>query len=300
MFVSDPPNRRVLWYQLHRRRDGLLETAQRRAAVEGYNASWLAVNSLGDLYFTGRQAGENVVSNVDSVFRQDVADIVAGNSMMPTEVYSRANSGNPNARVWVPSGVSVDSFNIYWGNQEGGTTHGSVVRGPRQNLGSVVSSAAAIMELSTQMEEVRGVTQTGTHVFWLAPQGVYGLTKTASSTVISPDEGLIAQPPPGGDDNLPSWNPMAIAYDGDSSVYITDASAAGRGMLYTLPALNLAQHNLTRFVEAPGIYHLAILDFQTVYAPDVGAASTVRASYFALGLSAFLATALIPEVAAAA
>lgn len=268
LFVSDPTNSRILWYQLMRGANGgILETGPRRAAVEGYNASWLAVNAQGDLYFTGHMVSELTDGSIDSIFRQDAANIVAGYSTNPTEVYSRFNSGNPTSRVWMPSGLSVDSFNIYWGNQEAGTTHGSVVRGSRQNLGAAVSSDAQIMELSTQMDQVGGVTATGTHIFWLAPDGVYGLTKSTAYTITDPSEGRVALAPPG-DSNGASWTPRGIAWDGDSTIYISDASEAGRGKIYSAPSLNLAVHNLTKFVDVPGIYDIAVMDFSNVFITD--------------------------------
>jgi len=280
LFVSDPPNSVILCYDMHTLPTGLLSIQNRRAAVEGYNASWLAVNSQGDLYFTGRKASiaaATLTNHNNSVFRQDVANIVAGYSTDPTEVYSRANSGNPNARVWVPSGLAVDSFNIYWGNQEEGTTHGSLVKGPRQNLGSAVSSAGTIMELSTQMDEVRGVANTGTHLFWNTPDGVYGVSKTTASTVTNPEQGLIAtSPPDGGEENGKKWSPMSIAFDGEASVYISDQ---GLGRLYTMPAQTLKPSNLTMFVDAPGIARVAVCDFHNTFTALTGTGGVGAATH---------------------
>jgi hypothetical protein len=279
---------------LHRN-NGLLQTGNRRAAVEGYNASWLAVNSQGDLYFTGRRVSSYSTNHNNSVFRQDVANIVAGYSSNPTEVYSRANSGNPNARVWVPSGLAVDSFNIYWGNQDEGTTHGSLVKGPRQNLGSAVSSAGQIMELSTQMDEVRGVANTGTHLFWNTPDGVYGMTKTTASTVTNPNQGLIATSPPGGGEvNGRTWSPMSIAYDGDSSVYISDQ---GLGRLYTMPAASLAPSNMSMFVDAPGIARVAIADFHSAFSALTGVGAATHTFKEPSFLLPFLVVAALSTVA---
>merc|ERR1719440_1068455 len=125
--------------------------AQQFVAVEGWTVNWMAINGIGDLYFTGHAVVTPPQSAYDSVWRQDAVKIALGNTLSPVEVYTRSNSGNPNPKVWMPSGIAVDSFYIYWGNQELGQTHGSVSKGPRQNIGKV--SDTAIRPLSSSVEE---------------------------------------------------------------------------------------------------------------------------------------------------
>jgi len=251
----------IWWYTLHRRPNGLLETAGRRfAAVEGYAAQWLAVNGQGDLYFTGQpsEAGKNGSKQGDltCVYRQDAADISRGISRHPVEIYSRSNTGNPNSKAWQPSGVAVDSFYVYWGNHEQGKKHGSIVRGVRKNLGTL-NLGTRLLKMNDAIDEVRGMAATGTHIFFLGPAGVYGMPKNQPDTVHNDTIGLIAAAP-GDSNNAANWNPMSIAFDGDATLYFTDTS---NGVVYSLPAQNAAGHRLTKFTDAPGVHGVSLIAF---------------------------------------
>merc|ERR1719458_934828 len=187
------------------RPNGMLETVGRRfAAVEGYAAQYLAVNGQSDLYFTGQpsEPGKNgsAKGGFACVYRQDAV-----------EIYSRSNSGNPNSKAWQPSGVTVDSFYVYWGNHEQGKKHGSVVRGVRKNLGTL-NLGTRLLKMNDALDEVRGMTSTGTHIFFLGPAGVYGMPKNQPDTVHNDTIGLIAAAP--GDSNAAAnWNPTNIGFD---------------------------------------------------------------------------------------
>ena len=135
LFVADPPKKIIWWYQLGLTNAGFLQTTgKQRAAVEGFSAHWLAVNGAGNLYFSGHPASKNG-SLADSIWRIDNEQIVNGDTFNPTEIYTRANTGQPDPKVWELSGLAVDSFYIFWGNQAGGTKHGSVSKGTRANIG---------------------------------------------------------------------------------------------------------------------------------------------------------------------
>lgn len=264
LYVADPPNAVIYWYQLRRRPDGLLETVGRRfAAVEGYAAQWLAVNGQGDLYFTGKLADGNSKNKsgskkggVTSVYRQDASDISRGISRHPVEIYSRSNSGNPNSKAWQPSGIAVDSFYVYWGNHEQGKKHGSIVRGIRKNLGTL-NLGTRLLKMNDALDEVRGMAATGTHIFFLGPNGVYGMPKNQPDTVHNDTIGLIAAAP-GDSNDAANWNPVSIAFDGDSTLYFTDTA---NGVVYSLPANNAAGHRLTKFTDAPGVHGVSLVAF---------------------------------------
>lgn len=251
LFVSDPPNNVIWWYNLAMRRDGLLETGPRHAAVQNFSASWLSVSGLGDLYFTGHQQGAPAASSYDSVYRQDAVNLLSGNSLQPTELFSRSNSGSPNPQAWMPSGVAVDAFSVYWGNQELGGTHGSVVQGL---ITSGVSQGTSVLPISNALEQVNGVAVTGTSVFWAAPEGVYGRTKGLPLTMSDAQQGFIAGPP------QQDWTPAGLAWDGENTLYVADASNDDAAV-YSLPALNVQSSQMLKFADAPGINDLAIIGF---------------------------------------
>lgn len=249
LFVADPPKNIIWWYQLGLTNAGFLQTTgKQRAAVEGFSAHWLAVNGAGDLYFSGHPASKNG-SVADSIWRLDNEQIVNGDTFNPTEVYTRANTGQPDPKVWELSGLAVDSFYIFWGNQAGGTKHGSVSKGTRANIG-LQSQDMFVTTLDDALEEVRGLTTSGTEIFWLAREGVYGQIKTTSAKVSDPQVGLISPP------HSLDWNPMSISWDGSSQLYFTDAN---EGAIYTVPSLLAMQQEMVKFADAPYCHGIAIL-----------------------------------------
>lgn len=292
LFVADPPNEVIWWYTLRRRPDGLLETnGQRLAAVEGVVARWITVNTVGDVYFTGRLV--NSTEQYDSVFRHDVQKLVRGISIGPTLVYSRENTGSI-ARAYAPSGIAVDSLYVYWGNQEEGTTHGSVVKGSGIYGGSQLQGATSgedrrLTLLSNATEEVRGMAATGSHIFYITPTGVYGLLKTPQQPVTDPEFGLMSTGPPGS--NASNWSPTNIAWDGATTLYLADDQG---GEIFTLPAVNTLQHSLAKHSDAPGVHSLAVVGFTRVPREARGGAAagaTLTAAPLLLAIAATAAAA---------
>lgn len=249
LYVSDPPQGKIFSYNLLRDEgNGLLMTdGHQHVAVEGFEAHWMSVDGVGDLYFTGKEAVAPPQSSYDAIYRHDWAQLEQGVTINPNEVYSRPNSGNPNPRVWMPSGIAVDSFFVYWANQERGADHGSVVKGSRQNLGG--SAEAVLSTLTSQNEEVRGMAATGTLLYYVTPDGVYAIPKTGTSA------SLLSPPPPENDENEP-WDPRSIAWDGGGTLYFTDNMA---GRIYSVPAGDTLPHDITRFADAPGVHGVTIL-----------------------------------------
>jgi hypothetical protein len=268
LFVADPSEGKVYKYRLSKDADGLLQTdGVQQVALDGFAVSWMAVNSLGDLYFTGKAEVESPASSYDAVFRVDASLIASGNKLSPKEIYTRSNSGSPFPNVWLPSGIAVDSFYIYWGNQERGTQHGSVIKGNRMNvLGR--SAPSALQQMNAAHDEVRGMTTTGTSVFYLTTGGVYGVPKVQGSTITDPTEGLVAPPPGGGDLNdALNFDPKSIAWDGDTTAYLTDYTA---GKVYSIPTTSLRMHNLSLFVDAPGVYGMTFFSYESSHLLNSG------------------------------
>lgn len=258
LFVADPGSKVIWWYKL-RVRDGFLETyGERHAAVQNVTAQWLAVNGVGDLYFTGREKSKTTGAfGPTSIFRQDARHLATGNAFGTVEVYSRANTGSPDPKVWEPSGLAVDSLFVYWANSEGGSAHGSVVKGSRANIG-LLPKEQRLEVLSKAVNQVHSLASTGTHIFYTSPKGVYGVLKSTSTPATNATFGLIAGPPAEG--NVSAWNPAGIAWDGDNSLYFTETST---GAVYMVPSMNKKAKTLKKFVDAPGVVSLAHIAFAT-------------------------------------
>lgn len=246
LFVADPGRQKIFWYQLIIEDDGLLKTSGHQfVAVDGVSAQWLAVNGLGDLYFTGALAG----SAHRAVFRQDVTKITAGNALDPLEVYSRANSGYPNPRVWMPSGVAVNSFDIYWGNEQQGISNGAVCSGTRQNIG--VTSALEVNVVSRQVDEVRGMAIAGETVFYLSPQAVYAAEAVARDVPpTNPSVGRVQETNITG-----GWDPRSIAFDGENTMYWTETRS---GIIYQFPSGDTNMHPMSKYIDAPQVFGVTV------------------------------------------
>jgi len=263
LYVADPPNSIVWVFSLVVSSGFLRTVGQGRAALEGVSAHWLSLNGDGDLYFVGHKvasysanSSDNKTSLLsgsnstapDSIWRHDAEKLANGDTFEPVEVYSRSNT---DSKAWQVSGLAVDSFHIFWGNQVDGTVHGSLCKGSRQNIG-LSAQNMVIKTLDSALNEVRGITTTGAEIFFLAPEGVYGYHKSSESEVFDPTMGLVAKAPP----SNKTWSPMSIAWDGHGLLYLTDITT---GTIYSLPSVSLREQNMTKFADAPYAHGLAVL-----------------------------------------
>lgn len=275
LFVSDP-SQAVIWqYTLRDSATFSLEiVGPRRLAVGGFAAFWMDVSISGDLYFSGNEVKPKP-AGFNSIFRQTATNLAMAEPPAPEEVFTRSNTGGADATAWAPAGVSMDSFSIYWCNRDGGKTHGAVVKGRIDSVGSDQEDPVQATAINTAVSEARGIAATGTHVFWVSPEGIYGASKSSNTDETDPAEGLVSGQPGSGEE--PDWNPHTIRWDGDNTMYLTDVAS---GAIYSLPALNTRPHNMTKFTDAPGILDLAVISFH--------ANGSVRASFWAVTPMLFL------------
>jgi hypothetical protein len=248
MFVSDQALNKIFVYGLIIEEDGLLKTdGFQRVAVNEMNASWMAVNGVGDLYFSGLANAKPPASSQWAVYRMDEHKIATGDVTDPIQIYTRSNSGYPSPAVWMPSGVAVDSFNVYWANSEEGTNNGALCSGTRQNVG--VTSGLELNVYSKALPEVRGIAVTGQSVFYLAPNAVYGLEKSSWTDIITdPEFGKIQEAPAFAD-------AQSITFDGENTLYWTDAKT---GVIYSVPASDTNHHPLVKYVDAPQVHGVTV------------------------------------------
>jgi len=284
LFVADPGRDLVWKFSIYVRKDGHLATyGQPMAAVEHFKAHWLSTNGVGDLYFTGhRTPQDNQSHNVsDSLWMMSSTKIAAGQTFTPSELYTTENSGAPDPKVYQISGLAIDTFHIFWGNQAGGKTNGAVCKGAPFN-GVVSQDAQNLESINKAVDEVRGMTLTGNEVFWLSPEGVYGQSKYSDNEEQDPSKGLLV---PGSTANG-SWNPMSLVWDGNSLLYLTnmESNSVDTGAIYTVPAFSSRSQSFSKFADAPDSYGLAIL--VTNKAAGAGQKATSVASRRGLSLTA--------------
>lgn len=250
LFVGDPTLQKIFWYRLIIEDNGFLKTdGQQHVAVDGVTPYWMTVNGVGDLYFTGQMVMAAPASSFRAVYRMDGSKIDVGDALNPVKVYGRDDTGFPVPRVWMPSGIAVDSFDIYWGNQEHGIQNGAVCSGTRKNIG--VTGVLDINVHSQANNEVRGMAIAGTNIFYVTPNAIYGMDKsTSGEPETDPLKGVIqSSAVPDG------WNPVSIAFDGEGTMYWTEARA---GIVYQFPAQDTNPHPMHKYSDAPQVYGLTI------------------------------------------
>jgi len=256
LYVADPPVGRIYWYSMVQRPGGLLATTGvQNLAVKGFNASWLAVNGVGDIYFTGLRER----TTQPSIFKQSAIKVALNKTWVdPIEAMPNANKTAFTESAAAASGIALDSFNIYWGNKEQGSQHGSVIRSYQQ-MHRNIRVLPKIVKLNSALDKVTAMCCTGRTLFFVSPHGLYGM-ETASTSLLEAknvSQGLIN---PGPKLNNSRWDPRGIAWDGDGTLYIADQATKS---VYTSPALNSLPHAIDKFVDAPHISDVAVLLFRS-------------------------------------
>lgn len=256
LYVADPERKKIFLYKLIIQSNGFLRTTgSQDVAVDEVKADWMTVNAAGDLYFTGHPTYKPPTSSFQSqraLFRMNHTKIAAGDPLNPTMVLDRPNSGWPNSVAFFPTGVAVDSFNVYWGNGKNGKKHGAIVSTTHQNIG-LPRGSLEVNVVSKANNEVRAVAVTEMDVFYITPEAIYGVDKTAWGTVEYNPKVNVVQNLPKEADGVP-WNPVAMAFDGIGTMYWTDAKAGG---IYSFPCMDTNPHPIHKYVNAPKVHGLA-------------------------------------------
>lgn len=259
LFVTDTPTQKIYWYQLIQLPDGKLITDGRtQVAVESVEAKWLAVDGVGNLYYTGKQVvlpGMPGGDSSEGVFKHDTIAIATNDALPRPAIWSNSNSGSPHAGVEAPSGITTDNFHLFWGNSAGAKTHGAVVKAP---IGPPeVNPSGSVQPIADNSDEVRGVVLTPTALFYASADGIFGIPKSKTNAGCGEAQcQLLAK----------GHKPIALVWDGDGTVYFSDSDAPPDGAIYSFPANGpLAAHALTKLVDVNGIYGI---DMFEVAAPE--------------------------------
>jgi len=208
----------------------------------------MALNSKGDLYFSGLQSSGTTSSR--AIYRLSSADINAhlksGTTLTPTTLWTATNTGSP-AALSTPEGIYVDSFSIYWSNSVAGSTEGSIVRAtlvpPGTNPQDDVHPLADNIDDATDVVLVPGFT------VYASPGAIYGIpgdkvgtscNQSSSCVTITEDvEGV-----------------TSMVWMGDNKVLIADSVA---GQLLSLVVGSLGHHAPTHVADAAGIHSVDVL-----------------------------------------
>lgn len=206
LYVSDQGAGKIFAYDLTTSWRGTLQAGRQRLILANFtqdgNVTGLAVDSMGNLYFTIGKAG--------SVYSIDAASLKS--QPVATPIYSSKTF----LTVAAPFGIAADSFNVFWANQEGTPALGSVVRAT-----STTRSQPQVVSNHTDVYKALALN------LCLARDNVFFTGDSPS---------LYAVKASGGETVMVFNNftsPKGCAYDDESTLYVADS---GQDAVLSLPA----------------------------------------------------------------
>jgi len=228
LYVADPELKAIYRYQLLVEDGELLQDGTRQVAAQNVEARWIAVDGVGNLFFTDESA--NTISFVS-------ANKLRGGVPTPEILYNGATV----AQVSSPGGIAADNFHIYWSNKSAGVTVGSVIRG----LEDVPNES--VLDMSTLAQnamKVYGVCLSQNNVFYTnEEQYVYGVKKTGGGIGEVSDQFV---------------KPRGCTWDGDGTVFVADRDQnAVYSFASNMRAITAAHR--TKVVECDDAFGLAII-----------------------------------------
>eukprot|EP00927_Polykrikos_kofoidii_P038789 TRINITY_DN33211_c0_g1_i1.p1 TRINITY_DN33211_c0_g1~~TRINITY_DN33211_c0_g1_i1.p1 ORF type:complete len:420 (+),score=62.70 TRINITY_DN33211_c0_g1_i1:193-1452(+) len=214
LYVSDVDAKNIYAYELAGGAQGQMSAGQgpgaglrvgkQRRVREGVdNARWLAVDGAGNLFYTV-EAGQ-----VETVSAEHIR---TGNTTWSI-LYDAAEYPTVSA----PAGIAADGSRIYWANTAGGGDAGTIATGAQRPTASTGDGPMAIA--------ANGVGAVGV---CLAKGRLFYTGGAASLFTVAPSGGAIGEVYDG------FQKPLACAYDGENTLYVTDADS---NAVFSLPAV---------------------------------------------------------------
>jgi DNA-binding beta-propeller fold protein YncE len=251
--------------------------------VNNREARWCSCDIHGNLYFTDQSS--NSVFKLDYATIEELASEKFGASDLQTVAEAEeeelaqaeaaeklAKSGNnmpqtpppppkpiihilyektENPNVMKPSGVATNGVNLFWANEKGGDSAGSVVEGEVHPIAPPVSGGEdsegaplfTTRQLAGNSQAAFGVALTPSFIIYGdETQNVYGV-KYSGGQVTTFTNKIQA--------------PRGLAFDGDATAYVADQ---GSQAVYSFPCGILAPVGISRIVGFHDVFGLAILN----------------------------------------
>merc|ERR1740121_205482 len=234
LYIADPEVGAVLAGTIfeHIFPSGHITVSELFPVVQEVAAHWVAVDSLGRLFYSDAGGGHIWSLSADAVSaRLDGAEAAA-----PKAVYS-VDAMDP---VKSPQGLAADGFHMFWVNGEKG--QGTLQRGLAEPVG-LGSYRAEANQLADNLDEAFGVCLSSSRVFYTARSAsIYSIRHGGGTPTIITDR---------------LGEPRGCAFDGDGTIYVADAQA---GQVYAFPSgvPSLGRFQLLEALEVPGAYGMAV------------------------------------------
>lgn len=249
LFVSDPQSTSIYAYELALKgpdsartivpsstKESMvsfvpLEVGRQRRIRTGVNASWLAVDGQGNLFYTTSNGTIEMIS-ADRIASDSARDITA----------SVLYSAKSHEVVSGPAGIAADGSLLFWANSEGGGTSGVVAKAPA----SLQNASAGNTTISTV--NPKSIAANGARAFGvcLARGNVFYTANGPSLYAVKRTGGAISEVTQG------FFHARGCSFDGDGTIYVVDA---GGNNVFSLPAVSnlraVRHHNVVATVEGP-------------------------------------------------
>lgn len=252
LYVADPTTLKITRWVLADTM-GKLDIAPSPAGqvvVSNFAARWLAVDSIGNLFFTDEE--QSVVYKVPAtqLIATPTGALRAGVGMYkadltnPIKIYEGGS-------VSAPGGLAVDNFRVFWANKVLGTQLGSVVQGYERPPQANPTSTKA---LALNTIRVESVCLAGSNVYYTDEQRfLYGV-KTFGGAIATISEKMVT--------------PRGCSWDGDGTVFVADEAG---NKVYSFPGnmKSLAPQKLTEAFPIQGPVGVAVFSSFAVVASAV-------------------------------
>lgn len=269
LYVADPALAAIFWFQLAALPDGRLVTDGRKhTGIITVDAKALEVDGAGNLYVGGYAliaVTPSMPAPPMSIMKFSFYQLTMGDTaILNTEgIWNVVNSGNP-PKMFNPSTMVSDGSRIFWGNADGGGTHGTILEAPVGGGG-----ADAIKVHVDQGDKVGSVAFSPEYLFYSTENGIFGVSlykkeqgcgKPASTEkkAMNPSKlSLKAGAQQGPCHKITSDIALTkgMVWDGDGTMFTVDPESG----IYSFPSGNIEEHQITKLVDFVGLETLDML-----------------------------------------
>jgi len=224
LFVADPDDSKIIEYKL-KVSDDELQAEGPNVVSQAGEARWIAVDSLGSVFFTDEPLNRVVK--------------IPANGLQGASTPQILYDGATVTAVSGPGGIAVDNFFAYWTNKQLGDKLGSVVRG--SEVPPATNAADSVGILAQNNVKSYGICVALDNVYYTdTEKNLYAVKKSGGSVVTVSD--ALTQP-------------RGCSWDGDGTVFVADR---GANKVYSfagnMEGLGMAQLNTAMdFEDAFGV-----------------------------------------------